>query len=734
MTPPTPRPSHAAAGGEPRYLNRELSWLDFNERVLELAERDDVPLLERVKFLAIFATNLDEFFEVRVAGVKDQLIAGLVSSGIDGATPTQQLRMIRRRVEELNERHIKVYGDVVVPALAEEDIHLLRWDELDDDGRKHFTEEFDQRIFPVLTPLAVDPGHPFPYISNLSLNLAVVVQDPQSGDRRFARVKVPPLFPRYLQLPDGECFVPLEDVIAAHLYELFPGLEVVDHVPFRVTRDADLALEEGEADDLLAAVEMELRRRRFGEAVRLEVQRGCSDEVLSLLTRELNLDAEDVYITDGPLDLSGLHVIAGLDRPELKDDPWPPATQPGLATASDEPADLFALLRERDVLVHHPYDSFSTSVEAFIQQAAADPNVLAIKQTLYRTSGDSPIVKALIRAAESGKQVATLVELKARFDEQNNIAWARALEEVGVHVVYGLIGLKTHSKTALVVRQEADGIRRYCHVGTGNYNPKTARLYEDVGLLTSDPEVGVDLSDLFNMLTGYSRHSDYQRLVLAPAQLRGRIIECIRAEAEQGSDGRIVMKMNALADAAVIDALYEASQAGAQIDLIIRGICCLRPGVKGLSDNIRVRSIVGRYLEHSRIFHFPHAGEDGVFYIGSADMMPRNLDRRIEVLIAVEDPALHKRLRELLEVNLADDTNAWTLDGDGRWHPVETVAGITAQQRLYELAHERARKRRDDLSATATKGPVVAPNPDPAPGGADPGMLPGSDDAREVVS
>ena len=678
-----------------RYLNRELSWLDFNQRVLELAEDRDVPLLERAKFLAIFSTNLDEFFEVRVAGVKDQLLAGLASSGIDGATPRQQLRLIRARVEELNERHARVFGDLVKPALAEEGICILDFDELDDDARKHLTEEFEQRIFPVLTPLAVDPGHPFPYISNLSLNLAVVVLDPRTDERRFARVKVPPLLPRFVALPDGERFVLLEQVIAAHLYELFSGMRVVDHFPFRVTRDADLALEEGEADDLLAAVEMELRRRRFGEAVRLEVQSGCSDEVQALLARELNLEADDVYVVDGPLDLSGLAAIHALDRPDLKDDPWTPATQTGLATATDEPADLFALIREHDVLVHHPYDSFSTSVEAFIQQAAADPDVLAIKQTLYRTSGDSPIVKALIRAAESGKQVATLVELKARFDEQNNIAWARALEEVGVHVVYGLLGLKTHSKTALVVRQEPDGLRRYSHIGTGNYNPKTARLYEDVGLLTADPEVGTDLSDLFNMLTGYSRHAEYQRLILAPTMLRDRIVENIRGEAEAG-DGRIVMKMNSLADAAVIDALYDASNAGVQIDLVVRGICCLRPGVEGLSENIRVRSIVGRNLEHSRLFWFANAGEKGTLLIGSADMMPRNLDGRIEVVIPILDAALRSRLTDVLELALADDTNAWELDGEGTWGRVERVEGTSLQRGLYELAQSRAR-RRDDL-------------------------------------
>ncbi len=722
--PTTERPAQADASAASRYLNREMSWLDFNARVLELADDERTPLLERAKFLAIFSTNLDEFFEVRVAGVKDQLLAGLATSGIDGATPTQQLRMIRAGVEKLTSRHAAIFRDGVRPALADAGICLVDWSDLDPDDHKHLRSVFEERIFPVLTPLAVDPGHPFPYISNLSLNLAVVVLDPRTGDRRFARVKVPPLLPRFVTLPDGGRFVPLEQVIAAHLGDLFPGMEIVANYPFRVTRDADLALEEGEADDLLAAVEMELRRRRFGEAVRLEVEEGCDDEVAALLTRELDLDAEDVFVVQGLIDLSALWAIHALDRPDLKDDPWVPATQPGLATAIDEPADLFALLRERDVLVHHPYDSFSTSVEAFIKQAAADPDVLAIKQTLYRTSGDSPILKSLIRAAEAGKQVAALVELKARFDEQNNIAWARALEEVGVHVVYGLIGLKTHSKTALVVRQEAEGLRRYCHVGTGNYNPKTARLYEDVGVLTADPEVGADLSDLFNMLTGYSRQANYRRLLLAPTTLRDRIIECIRDEAD-AENGRVVMKMNALADAAVIDALYEASAAGVQIDLIVRGICCLRPGVPGLSENIRVRSIVGRYLEHSRIFWFPHAGDGDTLFIGSPDMMPRNLDRRIEVAIPVLSETSKERLHEILELNLADDTNTWTLGSDARWQRVEAKDGLSAQRSLYELAQARAKQRRDDLSQAASPANVT------------PGMLHGMahrSDAPEDVS
>ncbi|MGH3664736.1 MAG: RNA degradosome polyphosphate kinase [Egibacteraceae bacterium] len=683
-----------------RYLNRETSWLEFNARVVALAQDARRPLLERVKFLAIFADNLDEFFQVRVAGLKDQLAAGLGASGIDGHSPAQQLEAITARTRQLCDRHAHAFAADIGPRLAEAGIRVTSWPKLGPDDRDHLRGVFEQRIFPVLTPLAVDPGHPFPYISNLSLNLAVLVRDPSTGERRFARVKVPPLLPRFVGLPDGERFIPLEQVIAAHLGALFPGMDIAGHFPFRVTRNADLTLEEGEADDLLAAVEMELRRRRFGKAVRLEVEEGCSEEIRDLLRRELELHPDDVYSVEGLLDLSGTAQFYGLDRPELKDDAWTPTTQPGLATAGDAEVDLFKVLRERDILVHHPYDSFATSVEAFIEQAANDPDVLAIKQTLYRTSGDSPIVKALIRAAEQGKQVATLVELTARFDEQANIAWARALEEVGVHVVYGLVGLKTHSKTALVVRQEADRIRRYCHLGTGNYNSKTARLYEDLGLLSADDDLGADLSDLFNLLTGYSRRADYRKVVMAPTNLREHIVDLIREEATS-PDARIVMKMNSLADAAIIDALYAASQAGVEIDLIVRGICCLRPGVPGLSETIRVRSIVGRYLEHSRIFSFAHAGaEGGTLLIGSPDMMPRNLDRRIEVLVPVDDPALRSRLDEILDVNLADSTLAWELAPDGQWNPVAASdPPVNTQRRLQELAQARARRRRDEARA-----------------------------------
>jgi polyphosphate kinase len=676
-----------------RYINRELSWLDFNARVLRHAEDGRTPLLERAKFLAIFSENLDEFFQVRVAGLKDQAAAGVTATSADRTSPADQLRAIRAKVEDLLVRQSRAFRDDVVPALAANGIILSNWEQLDDDDRAALVEEFEQRIFPVLTPLAVDPGHPFPYISNLSLNLAVSVRDPVADERRFARVKVPPLLSRFVVMPDGERFVPLEQVIAAHLDALFPGMVVESHSPFRVTRNADLSLEEDEADDLLAAVELELRRRRFGRAVRLEIDETMDDDVREFLVGELDLAPDDVYVIDGPLDLGGLWAVHALDRPALKDEPWAPVTQPRLAPAApDEGVDVFAAIRDRDILVHHPYDSFATSVEAFIEQAAADPDVLAIKQTLYRTSGDSPIVEALIRAAERGKQVAVLVELTARFDEQANIAWARALERAGVHVVYGLVGLKTHTKTALVVREEGGGVVRYCHIGTGNYNPRTARLYEDLGLLTANADLGADLTDLFNYLTGYSRQDAYRKLLVAPIGLREALVELIRREAAAGADGRIVMKMNALADHRMIDELYEASQAGVSIDLIVRGICCLRPGVPGLSDNVTVRSIVGRYLEHSRIFAFGRR-ERRRYFIGSADLMTRNLDLRVEAVVPVEAEELQARLQEVLDVNLADDELAWSLGADDAWHPVARAGGCNTHLRLQELAIERTRRR-----------------------------------------
>ncbi len=682
---------------QPRYINRELSWLDFNARVLALAEDEETPLLERAKFLAIFSSNLDEFFQVRVASLHDKVAAGLTTPSPDGRTPVDQLMAIRPRIEALIARQAEVFLGDIVPALGNAGIVLSDWESLDEDDREYLVDVFHRRIFPVLTPLAVDPGHPFPYISNLSLNLAVSVRDPSNGARRFARVKVPPLLPRFVVMPDGERFVAVEQLMAAHLDTLFPGMEIEEHDTFRVTRNADVTLEdEEETDDLLAAVELELRRRRFGRAVRLEVSTTMGEETRELLMRELELEADDVYVVDGPLELGGLMAVYDLDRPELKDSSWVGVTQPVLVDEDGDAKDVFAVLREREVLVHHPYDSFSTSVVTFIEQASKDPQVLAIKQTLYRTSGDSPIIKALIRAAETGKQVAALVELKARFDEQANIAWARALEEAGVHVVYGLVGLKTHTKTALVVREEGDSIRHYCHVGTGNYNPKTARIYEDIGLLSADPELGADLAELFNYLTGYSRQTEYRRLLVAPAGLRQSILDLIAGERDDPDGaGRIVMKMNSLVDTTVIDALYEASQAGVSIDLIVRGICCLRPGVPGLSENIRVRSIVGRFLEHSRILAFGERRERH-YVIGSADLMPRNLDRRVEAMTPIFDRDLQGRLQEILDVNRDDDTLAWMLAGDGSWSKVPTEKGANTHLRLQELAFERARRRRPE--------------------------------------
>ena len=682
----------------PRYLNRELSWLDFNERVLALAADDAVPLLERAKFIAIFSENLDEFFQVRVAGLKEQVSAGIGVASPDGRTPGQQLIEVRERVEELVERQQHLFLDEVVPGLADNGVRLSRWDDLDDDDEKFLVETFEQRIFPVLTPLAVDPGHPFPYISNLSLNLAVLLRDPATGDRRFARVKVPDVLPRFVVMPDGERFVPLELVIAAHLGQLFPGMELESTGTFRVSRNADLTLEEEEAEDLLEAVEVELRRRQFGRAVRLEISHDITDEVRELLQRELDVTEDDTYCLEGPLDLGGLWSVHALDRPDLKDPVFQRVSPARLDNGEKERPDFFAVLREGDVLVHHPYDSFRTTVEEFIRQASVDPHVLAIKMTLYRTSGDSPIVRSLIRAIERGKQVAVLVELKARFDEGANIEWAKALETAGVHVVYGLVGLKVHTKTALVVRDEPDGIRRYCHIGSGNYNSKTARTYEDVGLLTCDHDIGTDLTQLFNFLTGYGRDVGYKTLLVSPHTTRSGIEALIQNEVEvarTGGRGSITLKMNSLVDARTIDALYDASAAGVQVDLIVRGICCLIPGVPGLSENIRVRSIVGRYLEHSRIYRFANGrGPDlPTVLIGSADLMPRNLDRRVEALVPVDDPDLQARLEEILEVNLADDTLAWALRPDGRWEHVAGPRSVDTHLRLQEIARTRARLR-----------------------------------------
>jgi polyphosphate kinase len=671
------------------FLNRELSWLAFNARVLQLAVDDDVPLLEQLAFLAIYASNLDEFFQVRVAGLDDQVAGGIQTPSPDGRTPREQVAAVREVVTELGARHESVVVDRMIPALREVGIELLDHAELSDAETEEIAEHFRSRVFPVLTPLAVDPGHPFPYISDLSLNLAVVVRDHVDGRDRFARVKVPNTLPRWIRIGETHRYVSLESVIAAHLDQLFPGLEIVESHVFRVTRNADLTLEEAEADDLLAAVELELRRRRFGRAVRLEVASSMSDEVLDLLRRELDLEPEEVYPTSAPLDATGFFEIAGLDRPEHRWPQWQGIVEPRLE-GEDGPADFFEVMRQGDVLMHHPYSSFSASVVEFIRQASLDRDVLAIKLTLYRTSGESPIIDALIRASESGKQVAVLVELKARFDEAANIGWARRLEQAGVHVAYGIVGLKIHSKTCMVVRAEHDGVRRYCHIGTGNYNHRTARFYEDLGVLTADPEVGEDLADLFNGLTGYSHAHEFRRILVAPQHLRTRLCELIDREIASGR-GSMTFKMNSLVDPKMIEKLYEASQAGVDIDLVVRGICCLRPGVPGLSDRIRVRSLVGRYLEHSRIYHFANGDGPGrpATYIGSADLMTRNLDRRIEVLLQVTDPVAVGRLVEAIDVNRNDDRLAWTLDGAGTWTKRRGTVGVNAQERFQQLARAR---------------------------------------------
>jgi polyphosphate kinase len=677
------------------YLNRELSWLDFNERVLTLAEDPGRPILERLKFIAICSQSLDEFFQIRVSGLLDQVEAGVTATTPDGMRPEEQLAEIRVRVLATTARIDRLFADEVRPALEKEGIRLVDTADLTDEDRAWSTNSFAERIFPVLTPLAVDPAHPFPYISNLSLNLAVLVRDPVTGVRRFARLKMPPLLPRFLPLPDGERFVPIEQVVADHLDRLFPGMEIVTHHVFRVTRDADLEVEEDEAEDLLAAVELVLSRRRRGAmSVRLEIEPSMTAEVRSLLMRELELNLDQIYETDGPLDLGALTGLIALDRPDLKEPPWTPVT-PSPLVSEDGPPDIFRVLRDGgDILVHHPYDSFTSSVEAFVEAAARDPDVQAIKQTLYRTSADTPIVRALIRAAESGKQVVALVELQARFDEQANITWARTLEQAGVHVMYGVVGLKTHAKVCMVVRREGTGIRRYAHLGTGNYNSDTARVYEDLGLLTADQQLGNDVADLFNLLTGYSRQRGYGRLLVAPIALRSQIIELIRQQMAVGEEGRIALKLNSLVDPRTIEALYEASSAGVRIDLAVRGICCLRPKVSGLSETIRVRSIVGRFLEHSRIYRFGDPERGARYYISSADLMPRNLDRRVEVAVPVDDPVLRERLDEIIEVTFADDVLSWELDADGSWSKVPTEQGVNVQETMMTRAIARAREPR----------------------------------------
>jgi len=694
-----------------RYLERELSWLQFNERVLQLAMDTTVPLLERARFLAIFSSNLDEYFMVRVAGLKRRIATGLAVRTAAGLEPRELLERIARLAHELMAQHAALFQHDVRPALAAEGITIVRWDELDERERQPLHHFFADRVFPVLTPLAVDPAHPFPYISGLSLNLAVLLENPKTGNEHFARLKVPPSLPRFILIndpdsdlkSDGRRFVPLEDVIASHLDQLFPGMDVQEHFSFRVTRNEDVEVEEDDAENLLTALEKELTRRRFGPPIRLEVEEDMDPKVLDMLSRELQISEREIYRLPTPLDLTGLWLLTDVDRSDLEYPKFVPRTHPDFApTESAKPIDLLAAVRTKDVLVQHPYNSFSTSVQAFIEQAAADPNVLAIKQTLYRTSGDSPIVDALIDAADEGKQVLAVVEIKARFDEVNNISWARKLEEAGVHVVYGVVGLKTHAKLCLVVRQEAEGLVRYCHIGTGNYNPKTARSYEDFGLFTCDPQVGEDLSRLFNQLSGFAPRSRFKRLLVAPRSVRTGLIDLIDDEIElhehreKGAPpGRIAFKANSIVDEATIDALYRASRAGVQVDVWMRGICALRPGVEGLSENIRVRSVLGRFLEHSRVFWFDHGGDPQV-YIGSADLMHRNLDRRVEALVRITDPGHIAELQNLFAVAFDDGTSRWDLGADGRWtrhHVDEAGQPLVDLQAALIARHDKRRRK-----------------------------------------
>ncbi|RKT33458.1 polyphosphate kinase [Microbacterium sp. AG1240] len=657
---------------ENRYLDRELSWLAFNQRVLELAEDPTLPTLERANFLAIFASNLDEFFMVRVAGLARRILTGLAVPTNVGRAPQEVLADISADAHALQLRHAAAWNDLVRPALSDSGIDVVTWDSLDDGDRETLTEYFQTQVFPVLMPLAVDPAHPFPYISGLSLNLAIRVRNARTGRQEFARLKVPPMLPRFVKVAAGDRvrYLPLEELISNHLGHLFPGMEVLDHHAFRLTRNEDMTIEEDETENLIQALEAELLRRRFGPPIRLEITDDMDDLTLDLLITELDITEQEVYRLPGPLDLRGLFDLSKIDRPDLHYPPHVPKTavafQPGEQNGR---ADLFSAIRSADVLVHHPYESFATSVQAFLEQAARDPHVLAIKQTLYRTSGDSPIVQALIDAAEAGKQVLALVEVKARFDEANNIVWARKLEKAGVHVVYGLVGLKTHCKLALVIREEEGVLRHYSHVGTGNYNPKTSRIYEDFGLFTVDDQVGRDLTRLFNELSGYAIEKKFKRLLVAPLHLRKglvRLIERERDNAQAGKPARVRIKVNSMVDEQIIDALYRASQAGVQVEVWVRGICSLKPGVPGLSENITVRSILGRYLEHSRIFAFDNDGDPQV-YIGSADMMHRNLDRRVEALVRVIDPAQLLELSALFDLAMSDATSSWRLQADGEW-------------------------------------------------------------------
>ncbi|MBZ4488130.1 RNA degradosome polyphosphate kinase [Microbacterium sp. cx-55] len=688
---------------ENRYLDREVSWLSFNQRVLELAEDPNVPTLERANFLAIFGSNLDEFFMVRVAGLKRRILTGLALPTNVGRAAQDVLADISHDAHALQLRHAQAWQNLVRPALADAGIEVLGWSELTDDDRARLYEYFQTQVFPVLMPLAVDPAHPFPYISGLSLNLAIRVRNAKTGRQEFARLKVPPMLPRFVRVSregDQVRYLPLEELISNNLGDLFPGMEILDHHAFRLTRNEDVAIEEDETENLIQALEAELLRRRFGPPIRLEITDDMDDLTLDLLLKELDITDEEVYRLPGTLDLRGLFDLSRIDRPDLHYPPHVPTTatafQPG---DNNERPDIFASIRKGDVLVHHPYESFATSVQAFLEQAAKDPHVLAIKQTLYRTSGDSPIVQALIDAAESGKQVLALVEVKARFDEANNIVWARKLEKAGVHVVYGLVGLKTHCKLALVIRQENGVLRSYSHVGTGNYNPKTSRIYEDFGLFTVNPEVGKDLTRLFNELSGYAIEKKFKRLLVAPLHLRKGLLRLIDRERRHALDGRpagIRIKVNSMVDEQIIDALYRASQAGVPVEVWVRGICSIRPGVPGMSENITVRSILGRYLEHSRIFAFQNDGAPDV-YIGSADMMHRNLDRRVEALVRIVAPAQVAELTDLFSLAMSDETSSWWLDGDGVWTRHSTDADgkplIDIQDKTMAAVQRRRRSR-----------------------------------------
>ena len=681
------------AGEEPlpndRFFDRELSWLKFNKRVLELAQDEDLPIIERASFAAIFANNLDEFFMVRVAGLKRRIDTGIAVTAASGLSPRQQLRAISEQAHRLQDEHAHYMIDHILPDLAKEQIVLLSWDKLTAAEQERLSRYYRQQVFPVLTPLAVDPAHPFPYISGGSINLAVLVENPASGKSHFARVKIPGNLNRLVPVDDMTDddatnvrygFITMENLIIAHLESLFPGMIIKEARSFRVTRNEDIDVEEDDAENLLNAMEKELLRRRFGPPIRLEISDETSPFLSQLLADQLRVSADEVYRLPAPLDATVLFELGGIDRPDLKYRSFVPTTNRQIAEVESSRAqDIFAAIRERDILLHHPYDSFSTSVQAFLAQAAADPKVLAIKQTLYRTSSNSPIIDALIDAAHAGKQVLALVEIKARFDEDANIAWARKLERAGVHVVYGIVGLKTHCKLSLVVRQEADGLRRYCHVGTGNYNPKTARIYTDLGLLTCDPMVGQDMTRLFNQLSGYAPKSSFHRLLVAPRTVRSGLIQRIRREedaARAGKEAWIKIKVNSIVDEKTIDALYRASQAGVKIDIVERGICALKPGVPGLSENIRVRSILGRFLEHSRIYAFansdgPQIGEGPAagpeVWIGSADLMHRNLDRRVEALVRITAPEQIDELIKYVDLQMADSTTSWHMAADGTY-------------------------------------------------------------------